>query len=636
MKKILLILMLCLSANAAQRIWNGGSTDMNLATNYSGSGALLTTDTLVFNGTSVVNATATASLNVSHISIESTYSGAWTISGYTATINNGGIKFAGSGTANWGNGITLNGNGSIKIEASAGTQSTTSCVITANGLHDTINSNRAISTSRHIINGELYYTGTGIVGPWTYGTTPYTIGPNGNLAGDLSPFARISSTCSVISISSGGLITNTKMMIFEARNSSGSITATVPKIKKLGDLSFLTMGAGTATFYVSDTLDVGELRVYCGSTGGNLTLSADNKFIRSSKLNIGSSKSGSYANINLTNSTLLFEDANTSQFQTDSSIIDFTGSTLTIYNDWLHGTKERITGGTFTSVFTDLVMGHSMMTNLASGSPMYHYERIYRGKAFKNRAVSGYIVSQVLARVDSCLAAYTPNRFYLWIGRNDLYTYKDNLSTFAANELKFWGTFNEIISKVKESGVDSIYCVGMSPEGTIANPMSDNAVTNYKNFNSHMQDTCIKYGLFFIPVFDSLLADGYTNVINPILTTDSLHPNRTVEGSVYTSYLFTLAQSPVVTFNQSADTLKLVCSATNALTYQWYQNDTANVGKTDSVLTIIADSAFYASKNVIYCMINGTTKSNEWIFYAQPAAGSRWWAYKRAYKQAFK
>ena len=52
----------------ATRTWNSsGSTDMNDGANYTGSGALLATDNLVFDGTSVVDATGTANLSVNSI-----------------------------------------------------------------------------------------------------------------------------------------------------------------------------------------------------------------------------------------------------------------------------------------------------------------------------------------------------------------------------------------------------------------------------------------------------------------------------------------------------------------------------------------------------------------------------------------
>lgn len=83
-----------------------------------------------------------------------------------------------------------------------------------------------------------------------------------------------------------------------------------------------------------------------------------------------------------------------------------------------------------------------------------------------------------------------------------------------------------------------------------------------------------------------------------------------VNGSV-------ISDSWVITTEFSAemgiDTLRLVCSAENALTYQWYDNNVAVTGATDSVYTIYADSTFYSIKHVIYCLVNGSVISDSWI-----------------------
>ena len=88
----------------ATRTWlSTGSTDMNNVANYSGSGALLTTDDLVFDATSVVNATDTASLSVICITAAAGYTGTWSDGGQTITVNaafnmSSGGSFVGTGT----------------------------------------------------------------------------------------------------------------------------------------------------------------------------------------------------------------------------------------------------------------------------------------------------------------------------------------------------------------------------------------------------------------------------------------------------------------------------------------------------------------------------------------------------------
>lgn len=106
-----------------------------------------------------------------------------------------------------------------------------------------------------------------------------------------------------------------------------------------------------------------------------------------------------------------------------------------------------------------------------------------------------------------------------------------------------------------------------------------------------------------------------------------------VNGSV-------ISDSWVITTEFSAemgiDTLRLVCSAENALTYQWYDNNVPVTGATDSVYTIYAGSTFYSIKHVIYCLVNGSVRSGEWKFQATISRTSRWDSYKMFYKQAYK
>lgn len=95
----------------ATRTWNSsGSTDMNDGSNYTPTGAILASDFLVFDGTSVVNATATGSLSAATIDVIAAYTGAWNDGGQTITLVNSfnmssGGAFTASGTFN----MTANG-----------------------------------------------------------------------------------------------------------------------------------------------------------------------------------------------------------------------------------------------------------------------------------------------------------------------------------------------------------------------------------------------------------------------------------------------------------------------------------------------------------------------------------------------
>ena len=65
------------------------------------------------------------------------------------------------------------------------------------------------------------------------------------------------------------------------------------------------------------------------------------------------------------------------------------------------------------------------------------------------------------------------------------------------------------------------------------------------------------------------------------------------------------------TFNQSVDTLNLVCANNvNVQSWQWYKDNVAINGATDSVLQVIVDSTS-AAKSVYYCKITNGSDSKK-------------------------
>lgn len=120
----------------ATRTWSSASsTDMNLATNYSGSGALLTTDDLVFNNTSVINATASGNLSVASLTVGDNYSGVMNISGRTITTTGSQLyqNTASSPTINASTILNIGGNytlGKSWVGANPAINLTGACTIT--------------------------------------------------------------------------------------------------------------------------------------------------------------------------------------------------------------------------------------------------------------------------------------------------------------------------------------------------------------------------------------------------------------------------------------------------------------------------------------------------------------------------
>lgn len=115
---------------------------------------------------------------------------------------------------------------------------------------------------------------------------------------------------------------------------------------------------------------------------------------------------------------------------------------------------------------------------------------------------------------------------------------------------------------------------------------------------------------------------NYTDNIYCLLTTDTTISTDTVN----------LLVNGIV-FRQSTDTLKLVCQNNqNVKSWQWYKNNVAISGATDSVLSVVVDSTSVI-KSVYYCEIsNGAENKKVGDWTIERKANSRTVSRKNRYK----
>jgi hypothetical protein len=103
--------------------------------------------------------------------------------------------------------------------------------------------------------------------------------------------------------------------------------------------------------------------------------------------------------------------------------------------------------------------------------------------------------------------------------------------------------WKRVIAAIKAFGItDSIYIMGFSPVGY--NPVR---ARNYKRVNQQLIDSCRTNGLYYINMWDSLLKPGTIDTLNPLYTTDNIHPNRTLLGTQTCGRLFTYSYIPTTT-----------------------------------------------------------------------------------------
>lgn len=108
--------------------------------------------------------------------------------------------------------------------------------------------------------------------------------------------------------------------------------------------------------------------------------------------------------------------------------------------------------------------------------------------------------------------------------------------------------------------------------------------------------------------------DSLTQIMDTIKARETAGQLRVV---TYDKFFVQTMPTPPIIIYESIDTLKLSVHSTNADSYQWYQNDTAISGATDSILVLDADSAFYATRKRVYCTITngaGSAKIGYWYF----------------------
>jgi parallel beta-helix repeat protein len=293
MKKSLLIFSLCLLASifyffgplnsniafAATRTWSSSaSTDMGKSTNYSGSGPLLTTDDLVFNNTSVINATATSTIDVGSITIASTYSGAWNNAGQTLTVeDNTGFSDDGiTGAHNYGNGITLNGASAILHIGHGvnGTITSSNCAITMNGTTAMILDDAKNTYFKSLNLGASSVVAASSTATFQSATIPFAIGNNSNLTINSGQTLNIvrTTTGDLFSAGTGYTITSTGQLYFMAN--ANNITLSMPALIVSGNGSVWLSNNGTCT---GVTMQFTGTQSY--TTGLYLSLNATSQFV---------------------------------------------------------------------------------------------------------------------------------------------------------------------------------------------------------------------------------------------------------------------------------------------------------------------------------------------------------------------
>jgi hypothetical protein len=380
MKKILLIMALlpCLTFGATRTWTSAASTDMNLSANYDGSGALLTTDDLVFNNTSVVNAAATAPLSVNSVTIASNYTGTWSLSGQTLTCAAGFSDDGITGAHNYGDGITCNGASStFHVGSGVGTVTATSCAVTMNtvtaGILDV---DKGVNFKSLVLGASATVATTGTTTSFSNSTTVLTLGANAALSLGANMALTLTGACDAYSLGAGYSITGAgTLSIFT--NVAGAIN--LPAMTKANAFYIRSTVSGSVVT-LTGAISCGVLRIL--TVVSTLTFNQGENAITCSDLNFGISGAGT-GTFNFTNAINL-ATFDCSSYNSGTVNGNFDNSVITCTGSWTYGSNHIINPGTSTVTFN----GTGAQTITSNGKIFYDITANNTGTSFITRADS--------------------------------------------------------------------------------------------------------------------------------------------------------------------------------------------------------------------------------------------------------
>lgn len=360
----------------ATRIWNSsGSTDMNDSGNYTGTGALLSTDDLVFNNTSTVNATATADLNVASITTTSAYSGEWSVSGRIVTLS-GNATFDGTGTLNLGNGFTLNGaSATFLLGAGVGTVTSLSCVLTMNGTEGMVyTDNKGITIKQLILGIGAIVTRNGTAGNTSFITSTVGLAPlvmNDNSTFTLNQNSEITVNQPAPFFTLGSNVTFNGTGILKCYNQSNGISNVPAFTRTTGDMHFCAgIAGGVINFTGNINMVNRSLRSYGSIANAAITInygaSGNDIIVTCKDLYFGVNVSGANnPTVNCNNTT--FNVVNFGSYNTSAHTVNLQSSTWNLTGNWNSVSNINLNPGS--SLIKFITNNHSVTSK---GKPFYN------------------------------------------------------------------------------------------------------------------------------------------------------------------------------------------------------------------------------------------------------------------------
>jgi hypothetical protein len=330
---------------------------MNNTANYDGSGSFATDD-LVFNSTSVVNAAATAGIVCNSITIASTYSGTWSLSGQTATCAQGFSDDGITGAHNYGNRITCNGASALfHVGSSVGTITATSCVVALNGATAMVfDDDKGITIAGFSFGASALVSSTGGANTTVTGSAPITFVNGGTLTINASRIlTNLTASGSSITITAGSpTIVNNGAGNCNFSIAGNNITNTIPAMTLSGSAGYLfAVNAGNtgAIFELGGTFSTSTAAITIQQTRADpsdMTFNTNNYSLTCGSFTIGVSDVSGKLTVNFGSSVISISSivASDLTYTTGFSRLNFQTSQWTCTGAWTFGSNHTVDPGT--------------------------------------------------------------------------------------------------------------------------------------------------------------------------------------------------------------------------------------------------------------------------------------------------
>jgi hypothetical protein len=337
-------------------VW-AGANDMNNAANYTigndgpAADEIKATDTLFFSSGSTT-ATASGNLTVAKVVTTAGYSGAWSILGYTLTIDDG--YFDGTGAYDFGNGITVNGaSGTLHFGSTLGTVTGTSCVLTMNtATAGIIDDDKEIIINQLVVGSNAIVNNTGAETITMQSANPLVFTNGGSLTLTNRINLRCNATGNMITVLAGipAFVNNSPSAVPFSVTAS-NVTASIPAINITGtglaiQFSQIIGSEENVVYNFTGTFsNTTETRFFSNTGVGPVTYNTNNNAMNfTGGLSVGASAAGAYT-LNF-GSSIVSVLSYYSGAGTNNATINLGSSVWSVSENWDYGPTHTVNPGT--------------------------------------------------------------------------------------------------------------------------------------------------------------------------------------------------------------------------------------------------------------------------------------------------